>query len=61
VIVPRLLPSDIQAALRGLLAWHAAGRTMIVAGALSMLFGLMLYRRALSLLAEQRTGLSITA
>lgn len=61
VIVPRVLPEVAQAGLRGLLAWDVAGRTMIAAGALCGLAGLGFYRRALRVLAEQRTGLSIVS
>jgi hypothetical protein len=61
VIVPRLFPADVQASLRALLSWNAAGHTMTIAGAGAALLGLHLYRRALRLLTEQRTGLSITS
>lgn len=60
MIVPRLLPADIQTTLRSLLAWDVAWRTMIAAGALCGILGLGLFRRVLRLLADQRTGLSIT-
>ncbi len=61
VITPRLFPTDIQTALRGLLSWSAAGRTMAVTGTLLVLLGLALYRRAIHLLTEQRAGLSIVS
>jgi hypothetical protein len=61
VIVPRLFPADVQTSLRALLSWSSAGHTMTVTGAAAGLLGLHLYRRALRLLTEQRTGLSITS
>ena len=58
--VPRLLPDDIQDSLRGLLRWDRAGKTMMGTGAALGLAGMVFYRRALSLLTDLRTGLSIT-
>lgn len=58
--LPRLLPDDIQASLRALLGWESAGKTMLTGAAALGLVGLVFYRRALSILTDQRSGLSIT-
>jgi hypothetical protein len=59
--LPRLLPDDIQASLRALLGWEAAGKTLLITAAALGLVGLVFYRRALSILTDLRTGLSITS
>lgn len=59
--LPRLLPDDIQASLRTLLGWESAGKTLLISASALGLLGLVFYRRALSILTDQRTGLSITS
>lgn len=58
--LPRLLPDDVQESLRALLAPPRAGKSLLIAAAGLALVGMVFYRRALSILTDQRTGLSIT-